>query len=280
MEPLDRSTIWPYDERGELGEFHYQRYGSPTVAAAEAALGELDGGDGAPLPFGRGRDDRARPVAARARRHDRARGRRLLRHRRHLRALSRVGAPRRRVRPDRPAARGCAARLARGAVQPVPHHAGSRGSSRPSRARGRRRDRGHARPSPPARARRRLRPPQRNEVPRRPRRRAARRGRLPRCRCSGGAAALPRPHRHRRRPRRRLAPAARPEDARAARAAPDRDRASLAERLRAHPAVETVRYPGLGGLLSFDVADADAARKVETSTRVIVNATSLGGVRA
>jgi cystathionine gamma-synthase len=52
----------------------------------------------------------------------------------------------------------------------------------------------------------------------------------------------------------------------------------LAERLRKHPAVETVRYPGLGGLLSFDVADADAARKVETSTRVIVNATSLGGV--
>jgi cystathionine gamma-synthase len=52
----------------------------------------------------------------------------------------------------------------------------------------------------------------------------------------------------------------------------------LAERLRAHPAVATVRYPGLGGLLSFDVADGETARKVETSTRVIVNATSLGGV--
>jgi cystathionine gamma-synthase len=49
----------------------------------------------------------------------------------------------------------------------------------------------------------------------------------------------------------------------------------LAERLRAHPAVETVRYPGLSGLLSFDVADP---RRVETSTRLIVNATSLGGV--
>ena len=48
--------------------------------------------------------------------------------------------------------------------------------------------------------------------------------------------------------------------------------AFLAERLRAHPAVETVRYPGLGGLLSFDVADAETARKVETSTHVIVNA--------
>ena len=55
--------------------------------------------------------------------------------------------------------------------------------------------------------------------------------------------------------------------------------ALLAQRLRRHPAVETVRYPGLGGLLSFDVADAEAARKVETSTQVIVNATSLGGVR-
>jgi len=54
--------------------------------------------------------------------------------------------------------------------------------------------------------------------------------------------------------------------------------AFLAERLRGHPAVETVRYPGVGGLLSFDVADAETARKVETSTRVIVNATSLGGV--
>jgi cystathionine gamma-synthase len=52
----------------------------------------------------------------------------------------------------------------------------------------------------------------------------------------------------------------------------------LADRLRAHPAVGTVRYPGLGGLLSFDVADAETARKVETATRTIVNATSLGGV--
>jgi cystathionine gamma-synthase len=54
--------------------------------------------------------------------------------------------------------------------------------------------------------------------------------------------------------------------------------AILAERLREHPAVGAVRYPGLGGLLSFDVADAETARKVETSTRTIVNASSLGGV--
>jgi cystathionine gamma-synthase len=53
---------------------------------------------------------------------------------------------------------------------------------------------------------------------------------------------------------------------------------SLAERLRAHPAVEIVRYPGFGGLLSFDVADAETAHRVETSTRLIENRTSLGGV--
>jgi cystathionine gamma-synthase len=64
----------------------------------------------------------------------------------------------------------------------------------------------------------------------------------------------------------------------------------LARRLHEHPAVERVRYPGLGDavaaryvdrfgpLLSFDVADAETARKVETSLRLIENATSLGGV--
>ena len=52
----------------------------------------------------------------------------------------------------------------------------------------------------------------------------------------------------------------------------------LAERLRAHPKVVVVRYPGIGGLLSFDVADGAAARRVETSTKLVVNATSLGGV--
>jgi cystathionine gamma-synthase len=64
----------------------------------------------------------------------------------------------------------------------------------------------------------------------------------------------------------------------------------LARRLTAHPSVERVRYPGLGDpiavryvnafgpLLSFDVADADAALKVERSLQLIENATSLGGV--
>ncbi len=53
----------------------------------------------------------------------------------------------------------------------------------------------------------------------------------------------------------------------------------LAGRLEGHPAVERVRYPGFGGLMSFDVGGgADAARRVETSTKLIKNATSLGGV--
>jgi cystathionine gamma-synthase len=54
--------------------------------------------------------------------------------------------------------------------------------------------------------------------------------------------------------------------------------AVIAERLRSDPKVELVRYPGLGALMSFDVADGDAARRVETSLRLIVNSTSLGSV--
>lgn len=54
--------------------------------------------------------------------------------------------------------------------------------------------------------------------------------------------------------------------------------AILAERLRGHPAVHVVRYPGFGGLVSFDVADGETARRVEISTSLIRNATSLGGV--
>ncbi len=51
----------------------------------------------------------------------------------------------------------------------------------------------------------------------------------------------------------------------------------LARRLQEHPAVTNVRYPGHSGLISFDVADA---RAVETSTHLVVNATSLGGVHS
>jgi cystathionine gamma-synthase len=50
----------------------------------------------------------------------------------------------------------------------------------------------------------------------------------------------------------------------------------LARRLEAHDGVEVVRYPGFGGMLSFDVRGD--ARRVETSIQLIENATSLGGV--
>jgi cystathionine gamma-synthase len=53
---------------------------------------------------------------------------------------------------------------------------------------------------------------------------------------------------------------------------------TIAERLRTHAAVDIVRYPGFGGLMSFDVGGAESARQVETSTRLIANMTSLGGV--
>jgi cystathionine gamma-synthase len=54
----------------------------------------------------------------------------------------------------------------------------------------------------------------------------------------------------------------------------------IARRLGEHASVSIVRYPGFGGLMSFDVADGAAARRVETSTRVITNATSLGSVHS
>jgi cystathionine gamma-synthase len=50
----------------------------------------------------------------------------------------------------------------------------------------------------------------------------------------------------------------------------------LARRLEQHPAVERVRYPGFGGVISFDVAGDP--RAVETATHLITNSTSLGGV--
>ena len=55
---------------------------------------------------------------------------------------------------------------------------------------------------------------------------------------------------------------------------------ALAERLAAHPAVATVRYPGFSFLLSFDVAGGDAAGRVERALETIENATSLGGTRS
>jgi cystathionine gamma-synthase len=53
LPPLDRSTIWPF-ESGEPGDFYYQRYAHPTGIAAEKALGQLDGGEALLFPSGSG----------------------------------------------------------------------------------------------------------------------------------------------------------------------------------------------------------------------------------
>jgi cystathionine gamma-synthase len=54
---------------------------------------------------------------------------------------------------------------------------------------------------------------------------------------------------------------------------------ALAERLEGHEKVQLVRYPGFSFMVSFDVADAEAASRVERSLGTIENATSLGGTR-
>ena len=55
----------------------------------------------------------------------------------------------------------------------------------------------------------------------------------------------------------------------------------LAARLRPHPVVEEVRYPGFGGMLSVVVrGGAEAADTLTRSTSLWVNATSLGGVES
>jgi cystathionine gamma-synthase len=51
VDPLDRSTIWPY-RNGEPGDFYYQRYAHPTGVAAEQALGKLEGGEALLFPSG------------------------------------------------------------------------------------------------------------------------------------------------------------------------------------------------------------------------------------
>jgi cystathionine gamma-synthase len=57
--------------------------------------------------------------------------------------------------------------------------------------------------------------------------------------------------------------------------------AELARRLGGHPGVERVRYPGFGAMLSFDVrGGAGTADAVCAAVRVIVSATSLGGVES
>ena len=55
----------------------------------------------------------------------------------------------------------------------------------------------------------------------------------------------------------------------------------LLAKLKSHPKVGTVRYPGIGAIISFEVnADAAGTDKVCESSLMIANATSLGGVES
>lgn len=277
MEPLDRSTIWPY-EQGELGDFYYQRFGSPSIAAAEAALGELDGGTALLFPSGAGATTAlvlsllepgdtialagggyygtGVTFAALA-----AWGLRVV-------EFDQTGAPPEAVDlvwleapsnpyltlPDLEAAAAHPAPVVVDATVATPVHLRPLGlgadfvlhSATKYLA-------GHddallgavvCRDEDVAEE-------------------------LRTFRSRTGIVAAPDPAWLLLRGLKTLELRVRRQTATAG---------DLAERLRAHPGVETVRYPGLGGVLSFDVADAEAARRVETSTRVIVNASSLGGV--
>jgi len=56
--------------------------------------------------------------------------------------------------------------------------------------------------------------------------------------------------------------------------------AILADRLKAHPAVAEVRYPGFGTMVCFVIDDAEHAQRTTEASRVITHATSLGGVES
>ena len=278
MEPLDRSTIWPYDEHGEAREYHYQRFGSPTVAAAEDALGQLDGGTALLFPSGAGATTAlvlsllqpSDTIALAGGGYYGTGVTFAALERWGLRAVEfdQTGPPPAGVQlvwleapsnpyltlPDLEAAAAHPAPVVVDAtvatpvqLRPLEHgadfvlHSATKYLA------------GHddallgavvCRDAAVAEELRTF------------------RGRT-------GLVAAPDPAWLLLRGLKTLELRVRRQTATAA---------LLAERLRTHAAVETVRYPGLGGLLSFDVADAETARKVETSTRVIVNATSLGGV--
>jgi cystathionine gamma-synthase len=278
MDALDRSTIWPYDERGEPGDFYYSRYSSPTVAAAEARLGELDGGTALLYPSGSGATTSLvlsvlSPGDTIALAEGCYFGTGVT-----FQALERwgvgyvefdqTGPPPDGVQlvwleapsnpfltmPDLEAAAAHPAPVVVDAtaatpvyLRPLEHgadfvlHSATKYLA------------GHddallgvvvARDPAAADA-------------------------LRTFRTRSGIVAAADPAWLLLRGLKTLEIRVRRQTETAA---------FLAEQLRAHPAVQVVRYPGFGGLISFDVADAETARRVETSTRLIVNATSLGSV--
>ncbi len=276
LPPLDRSTFWPYED-GELGEFYYQRYAHPTGAAAERLLGELDGGEALLFSSGAGATTAVvlallEPGATIAVAEGCYYGTPTL-----FRELERwglehvefdqTGPPPEGVQlvwleapsnpfltmPDLEAAAAHPAPVLVDAtaatpihLRPLEHgadlvlHSATKYLS------------GHSDVLLGA------------VVSRDP----ATATRLREFRSRSGIVAAPDPAWLLLRGLKTLEVRVRRQTETAQ---------ELARRLEAHPGVETVRYPGFGGLLSFDVADA---RKVETSTRLIKNATSLGGVES
>ena len=267
-EPIDRSTVWPYDESGEPREFFYSALRAPD-----------------------GRRGRARARAS-----SRAATRCSTR---------RASAPSRRASSPSPG-RARRIALAEGAyfgtgvlfgelepwglevveydqTGPPPPTRTSSGSRRrrtrsltaaglgrrcaPPRPRRLRRDRLDAGLPPGARRGRRRRPALGDEVPDRPARRAARRDdharrarreRLKLMRVNAGITAAPDAASALLRGLATLETRMRRHTETAT---------ELARRLEAHPAVELVRYPGFSGLISFDVADAARGRDVDLADR-------------
>ena len=56
--------------------------------------------------------------------------------------------------------------------------------------------------------------------------------------------------------------------------------AELARRLGAHPLIDSVRYPGFGGIVSVVLASPDQADRFVLGTELWIHATSLGGVES
>ena len=278
MEPLDRSTLWPYDERGEPRDFYYQRYGSPTVAAAEAALGELDGGTALLFPSGAGATTALAlsllgpgdTIALAAGAYFGTGVTFATFERWGLRVVEfdQTGPPPDGARlvwleapsnpfltmPDLQAAAAHPGRVLVDSTVATPVHL------RPLE---------HGADFVLHSATKYLAGHDDALLGAVVCRDAAAAEELRTFRSHTGIVAAPDPAWLLLRGLKTLELRVRRQTETAA---------LLAARLREHPSVETVRYPGLGGLLSFDVADGETARRVETSTRLIVNATSLGGV--
>src|SRR3954452_23312904 len=277
MEPLDRSTIWPYDQRGEAGNFYYSRYASPTIADAEAQLGELEGGDAVLFPSGSGATTAlvlsllepggTIALAAGAYFGTGVTFQALAKWGLRYIEFDQTGPPPDGVQlvwleaPSNPFL--TMPDLEAAAAHPAPVVVDSTAAT-PVYVRPLELGADFALHSAtkyltgyhdallgavvcrdPAVA-----------------------GRLHRFRTLSGIVAAPDVAWLLTRGLQSLEVRVRRQTETAQ---------ALAAKLAAHPAVSTVRYPGIGGMLSFDVADGDAARRVETATKLIVNATSLGG---